>query len=428
MTLPPILQRTLRTATTGSLATALALQLGFFITGPLLARMLGVDDRGHLAVLMLWPALLSQLVPLGYPLAITYEVAQAGHVPAGLLRRSAPLIAGQTAALLLLQVVAMAVSAGDGRPAFEGAMLLALLLGPLYLARDYGLALLQGLSDFRRYNAIRLVFAVLYPGVVALAYALGFADVTQVLAMLLIPSLAMVVAVAAGVWVVTRHRQASSERTPSTGSLVRFGLKGFLGSMSSLDGLRLDQLMLAVMLPRASLGLYVVAIAFAGAARIPATSVGHVAYARTASEHDERRAYRIMWRFTGLTAGAVMLVLLALELAVPALIPPLFGQDFEAAGTVARLVLPGYAFLSVRRVLSDGLRGCGLPLPSTIAELTSMTMLVPSIWWLGTRQGVEGVALAVTLSEAVALAVLAAIAWSHWNRVTRAAAVGQGAA
>ncbi|MCH7579585.1 MAG: hypothetical protein IIB22_05025, partial [Chloroflexi bacterium] len=63
-------------ATVGSVATGLAGQTALLVSGPLLARMLGLDGRGYLAALVLWPALIAQLGSMGMPLAVTYFTAQ----------------------------------------------------------------------------------------------------------------------------------------------------------------------------------------------------------------------------------------------------------------------------------------------------------------------------------------------------------------
>src|SRR4051812_30853910 len=73
-----------RLRTKGSIARALggavfaggALQGALLASGILAARLLGPDDRGHLAVLVLIPSLIAQLGGLGLPLAVTHFVAR----------------------------------------------------------------------------------------------------------------------------------------------------------------------------------------------------------------------------------------------------------------------------------------------------------------------------------------------------------------
>src|SRR5690606_10276626 len=70
-----------------TMATALAVQVGLFLTGPLVARMLGVEGRGHLAALVLWPTTIATIATWGVPTALTYERAASGALPSALLRR-----------------------------------------------------------------------------------------------------------------------------------------------------------------------------------------------------------------------------------------------------------------------------------------------------------------------------------------------------
>ena len=65
----------LRSATVATTATGLAGQAALLISGPLLARTLGLDGRGQLAALLLWPNVIALLGTLGLPSAVTYFLA-----------------------------------------------------------------------------------------------------------------------------------------------------------------------------------------------------------------------------------------------------------------------------------------------------------------------------------------------------------------
>ena len=66
-------------------------QLTLVVTGIVLARALGPENRGHLALLVLITALMSALGPLGLPYALSYSLAR---VSSPRSRRHAPAEAG----------------------------------------------------------------------------------------------------------------------------------------------------------------------------------------------------------------------------------------------------------------------------------------------------------------------------------------------
>ena len=73
-------------------------------SGILVARALGVEGRGQLAVIVLVPSVLSQLGTLGVPLALTYFIAKDPEGGSPLLRSLARLISSQVVILTTAQV------------------------------------------------------------------------------------------------------------------------------------------------------------------------------------------------------------------------------------------------------------------------------------------------------------------------------------
>jgi O-antigen/teichoic acid export membrane protein len=193
---------------------------------------------------------------------------------------------------------------------------------------------------------------------------------------------------------------------PSLRAMISFGLRGLLGTVVPLEGFRLDQLLVAVFLTPAALGLYVVATAFTNLPRFVATSIGMVAYPHIAETRDFARAKRQIWRFFGLTVVVCSVVVGVLMVTVAWLLPFFFGEEFEEAVSVAQILLVATLFLSVRRTLSDAVRGAGFPGLGSISETISWVPLVPACALLAPAMGVDGVALGLTGSALPALVYL----------------------
>ena len=186
--------------------------------------------------------------------------------------------------------------------------------------------------------------------------------------------------------------------------MTQFGLRGLLGSVSPIETFRADQAIVGLSLNPVALGLYVVAQAFTNLPRAAASSIGYVAYPRVASSAVRHEAQREMWKyfFVGVAvSGALVGVLVLMS---DALIRLFFGSEFTSAVPVAQILLLGTFFSSVRRVLTDGLRGLGHPGLGTVAEVSCWIVLVPAVVVLLPR-GATGVALALTLAWAASLGV-----------------------
>lgn len=412
--------RQLGLATAGSVATGLAGQTALMVSGPLLARMLGLDGRGYLAALVLWPVLIAQLGSLGLPLAVTYFTAQERASARG-VARAALWFAVPQALLLTALHAAVLLLVLRGEPAsvcVAGAVTLAAV--PASLAQQYGLAMLQGQQRFAAFNVLRLLPVVLYAGGVAALFVFGVTSILPV-ALVLIGANASV-----GVTTLATGLRAAGSAGTASGpadlkGMLRFGLRGLLGSISPVESFRLDQVVLALFLAPAALGMYVVGLAFTNLPRFIAQSVGMVAYPSVAARTDEAAARRSMWTFFWVTVAMSVTIVAPLLLAAGRLVPFFFGDEFRDAVRVTHILLLGAVFAGARRVLADGLKGRGRPTAGTIAEVAAWLWLVPGLAVTVPLWGANGVALSFSSSYAVSFGVLLCLAVAHgearWGEV-----------
>jgi O-antigen/teichoic acid export membrane protein len=367
------------------------------------ARILGVEDRGYLALLALFPAVLAQFGSLGVPLAVTFFVSRRLTEAHIVVRNAARIALAQAAVLVPLHgLVVWTLLAGHG-PAVRTAALYTLAAVPASLGQHYGLAVLQGQGRLRAFNLLRVLAPSAYSATVVTLLLVGTGDLPKVtlawVAANLIVAAAIVTTAALGI--------------PPAGSghigakaLVGFGLKSLLGSASPIDTFRLDQAVVGLLLSPAALGIYVVGMAFTNLPRFVAQSIGLVSYPAVARERDERQRVSTMWRFVFLATLVAAVLVGALELLAGRLVLLFFGEEFEGAVSVARILLIGAFFLSVRRVVTDGARGAGRTAAGSVAEVGSWLVLGPALLLLAPRFGAEGVAAAVALSSGLSLAML----------------------
>ena len=403
--LPPTISTPLRLATVGSVATGLAGQTALLVSGPLLARMLGLDGRGYLAALVLWPALIAQLGSMGMPLAVTYFTAQRRISVRSITRAALSFAIPQTLLLTALHgAVLLLVLRGESSSVrMAGAVTLAAV--PASLAQQYGLAMLQGRQRFVAFNVLRLLPVILYAGGVATLFVFGVTTILPV-AVVLVGANASIGAatLVMGLW--------SSENAGTAGGsadlreMLRFGLRGFLGSISPIENLRVDQMVVLIFLAPAALGVYVVGLAFTNLPRFVAQSVGMVAYPTVAGCTDEKAARRSMWAFLWASAAMSVVIVMPLLLAAGWIVPFFFGAEFRDAVRVTQILLPGAVFVAARRVLSDGLRGRGHPTAGTLAEVAAWLWLAPALAVAVPLWGASGVAGAVSTSYAFSFGTL----------------------
>jgi O-antigen/teichoic acid export membrane protein len=356
----------------GSIATGVIGQIILVASGVVLARALGPENRGVLALVFLLSAISTQIGTMGVPVAVTYWIA-AGKASSGVLLRGVRrfrnvqlgVILAAQAGLILLVVEPRSPSG------FLWVAFLSLAATVSGVSQMYGLAVLQGLGRFGAFNWLRTLNPALYMvGVVGL-WALNQATLTVVT---LVVIGASIIAAAATWLVVLRERVVAdgSDEVPIP-RMVSFGLRSLVGSSPPVETFRLDQLLVGLVLPPVALGYYVVALAFTNLTRFIGQSIGMVTFPKVAAAGDPNSQHRIVRRDVALGAAICGGLTLALIVAVPELLPLFFGSGFEPATTAAQILLIATFFAALRRILVDGTRGSGRPVWGAAAE--SVTLL-----------------------------------------------------
>lgn len=405
-------------ATAQSIATGLGGQFLLLISGPLAARILGVDGRGYLAALTAWSGVLAAVGTLGVPAACAYFLSRDSTQP-GRTLGEAYRVAVTQVLVLTPALAAILFLWSRGKPLeVEIAIYPALLMVPAYVAYQYALAILQGQQRFRALNAMRLLPAAFYAVSVTALFLLR-EDRLLVVAVAWVSSYVLASIISTAV-ALKRTRIDWRGEAGLRGRLLRFGLRGHIGAIAPVDSLRLDQLAASIFLAPAVLGLYIVAYAFTNLPRFVSQSAGMVAYPAIAKQQGSVGSERLMWRyFWGVTllnsAFSALLII-----AMPLLIPLFFGSEFTASVPIAQLLLVGTTFAASRGILVEGLRGLGQPGVSTIAEISMYPWLLTGGAYLMWLYGVTGLAVGVTIGYGLSLVAAVGMAVTRKSKERKA--------
>jgi O-antigen/teichoic acid export membrane protein/O-antigen ligase len=389
----------------GSLVASGTAQVLLTMSGVLVARGLGPEDRGYLALIVVVSGICVLVGSVGLPTAVTYYVARQPAGAREIARSLAIPYLGQTLVTIAAQLAVLFLFVHDDPRRVQVAAFISILLVPGILSHSYGLGILQGQERFRPFNVLRILPTAVYAFAVLAVFVAGMASLvvlmsTWALSMFLGGLLAL------GIALRGLPEEDPYAAGPGRRRLTRFGLKSLVGSTSPIEALRLDQALVGLLLAPITLGLYVVAQAFTNLPRVVAMSVGLVAYPHVASQPDPAQARRSLWRYFFVGVAIAGIVIAVLELGSAQLVSFFFGDEFDAAIPIARVLLLATLFMCARRVLTDGVNGLGRPGLGTLAEVVSWVLLVPTIAVLLPTHGAVGVALALAISWFMSLVLL----------------------
>ena len=387
-----------------TLATTLASQGLLVISGIVVARALGVEGRGTLALLWLVPLSIVLLGGIGIPQATTYFVAREKSNPAGVIGTSVRLT-GVIAAVLVLAYATGLFLFGDIGGEYSGTdALLSISLIIPFLGLNLGIATLLGMKRYLDFNLSRFAAPFFYAAGAAILLAIGQATLTAVLAIALGSfSLAAVFS-----WFLVLKRIESTGRSTDADAraIAGFGIRGVVGSTSTITDVRADQLLVGLLMDSRALGIYVVAIAFSNLPRFVAQSIGSVAFPRIASAESEALRWATAIRAARIGVLAIAAFVAALLIALPTLVPLLFGDDFSDAIGVGRILLVGAFFLATHRLLSELARGLGHPGYGSITEVVNGVVFGLGVLVFATPASEDGIALAVVAGGVASTALL----------------------
>lgn len=383
------------------------------LTGALAARLLGPDGRGQLAAIQMWPNFLAAIANLGLPEAIVYFSARSTARSGRYLGSAVTLTLLVSALFIVLGYVALPLLLPAQSANVIHAARWYLLLLPiqaLYLPQHS----FRGLSDFTTWNAVRFMAAFGWLGVLVFAALSGHTSP----AFIALGYLAVLTVIAPPVLVLTRRRVPGPYR-PDLAQwrpMLRFGLPSVTSGIPRMLNLRLDQMLMAALLPAHTLGLYVVAVTWSNAVAPFPNALANVLFPQTAAQVVPEDRHRVFAKGIRLAVLSTLSVAAVVVVVTPWVLPLIFGAAFAAAIPAALIMVGASAIAAVNMVLEEGLRGLGRPVIVLWAELCGLAVTVVALLILLRPLGIVGAALASVCGYSAVLVtlVVASRALTHY--------------
>jgi O-antigen/teichoic acid export membrane protein len=271
---------------------------------------------------------------------------------------------------------------------------------PFLMLSGYPANLLQGRLDFLSFNGIRTLAPLVYALGLAVLLLLRKANLQTVVAFQI---LGYVVAVAGGCWILFRKgKWGLSWQKGVLKSLLSYGWKTQLASVTYYINQRVDQLLLSLFVSPRELGLYVVAVTVSSALGfLPQASAMMTLAAGSNLPRAGAKAFisnSFRTSLTWLVVGCSALFVVA-----PWLITLVFGSKFSGSTLACRILLPGSIALGLNQVLYEGARSLNDPVLPSYAEGLAAFLTCLGLYVLLPRFGFLGAAIASTLAYSSSL-------------------------
>ena len=377
-----------------------------FVSSIMLARVLGPEGRGTLALVCLLPDVAAMLGRLGFDSSNT--------VLAGLDPTRRRLLVWQSVALGAVMGGAMAIGGtwyvSQGAPGFTTLVrgplalyLLPLALLPVVLVNEYWKAIVRGMNCFLVLNLLEVGATLL--GVVLLGALVVGADLGVWGAV----SANAVIATATCITLAWFFTRAGAWGRPALDAdLARrsaaFALPVYGGTLVAYLNYRVDELFIAAWLPPAQLGFYVMAVLIVERLwTLPgAIATALLPHLTTSPERDPALT-ALVARHTAIWTGAAAGLIFVFA---DPLIRVLYSAAFADVVAPLRWLIPGVVTLGIGKVLMADLLAREKARETSYASGIAAVVNIVGNVALVPHMGISGAALASTLSYSLLSAIL----------------------
>lgn len=392
------------------------------ITGPVVARLLGPEGRGELAVVMLWPTVLAGVALLGTDVSLGRQAAKP-EVSVRALRRHATRLSwllGLVAAGIGVLAMPWLLPAGKAR--LLPTTWVALSHIPAGIFTNFSVAIALSAGRLWGYNLPRMMFSCAYLLLVMLLWFLHWNEVLWVAGAFSLS--AGITAIFAWVLLGSGH-PVGEPAAPELrmGDTVRTSLGFGWAALLETANAQLPLMLMSFLMPAAQIGLYAVAVTAASLQEAFGGAVGKVVFAQVAADGDTATAggpsqherglrlaqqirYAILVYF-GLAAGMLVVI--------PPLMPIVFGEAFASTRWIVMGMIPAASVVAVGRIYNEALKGAGQSRPAVWARIIGSLVLVALAVLLVPRWQVMGMVAAVAGGAVAQFVCFARAAAEHFH-------------
>jgi O-antigen/teichoic acid export membrane protein len=364
------------------------------ITSVIAARALGPAGRGDLAVLLLWPSLITSLLDSGLTDAVTSRTAQGREAFWGGIRSAGVLgVLGLLGGLAAVHLALTATQAHLRNPA-----LWALGFIPLSLLSCVPLGTLAGSGRFRTLAAVQVGSALLYLASLA---TLAMCDGATVAAVL-----SVTVAMRA-IPLVVVGRSSLRTRAGVAPSAIREVLRAAarfqLPRIATVLACNVDRVAVAWMLSQADIGYWQVAVSLGNVVPFVGQAIAQEVFATGSRGAGGEPLLAVRHHVRRAVAATALFAIVGVA-AAPVVIPALFGRVFRESTVPAALAIIAGVPSAACFVLQAAMKSRGLNLRAALSEALGASVVAVVALLSVPRVGLVGLAAGVMLGRAASAA------------------------
>lgn len=369
----------------------------------LLARWLGPEDRGELAIIVLSLTLAALVIQFGLPQAIVHLISAGAHSEKEISSTVIAYLGGLSMALAIAAHWSLThlwfteLNASLLIPATVVLVVLVTTLRHVFLAR----------SEFQRYSFSTVIELTAYTAIVIVLHAAEKLSVSSALLAYASSQLAALLSLA---WLqMGDSRSMFSFRSIQPSVLrdcYRMGIHLFVTGIGGFGVRRINYFVIEFFGGSRDVGMFTAANAVPTILANVPQQIGMVLYSHVSAHTRASESVRLTVLVFKVLALACLLAIVAIAVSAEPIVLLLFGEAFAGIGKTMTIVSAATAATGLAALLFNALSGLGVPKYGTQMTAINLVLLtVLAFWWVPVA-GIEGAAYANLVTSMFNLAFI----------------------
>ena len=390
-------------ATAQTIITMVAILAVNVITGMITARTLGPEGRGEQAALILWPEFMANVITLGIPSALVYNLRRYPEERSNFFSAATIICGGLGIGSAAVGIVFLPQWLSQYPPETIRMAQLLMPIVPIFLLAQLFAMALDASSQFAISNLGRYMMPL---GTLLFLLGLVLTDninpYTAALAYIL-PGIVVFASRIAYLRKLFQFRWSGLGKT--YGRLMSYGVRSYgVELVKTLSG-QLSQVVIVGLLSSTNLGIYVVALNLSRMMNVFQTSFVTVLFPKVAGR-PVKEVVAMTGRAVRVSLALTCMAGIAVSLLAPIVLKLLYGEEFLVAIAVFRILLVEIIINGTVWVFLQAFMAVNKPGIVTILQGLGVAISVPLMFILIPLYGLEGAGLALLCSSTVRLILI----------------------
>ena len=266
------------------------------------------------------------------------------------------------------------------------------------------LSIIRGIKEFNLFNRLRILYPMLYFAGILVISALSFTTLKSFV--ILYAAINIVLYSAFFIKIVHKLSIRFKPDASSVIPLISYGLKSYLQLISGHLIYQADIYIIAYLMDARHVAFYAISVSVATLLWYLPNTVGIVLFPELSSIPSEKEIHKISTMVCRNTLMIAFLGAIFLSIAGKYLIQYIYGAEYIHSINAMLLILPGVVIMSIYKVLTRNFSSRNRQQVSIMAASISLIVNIGLNFVLIPRYGIEGAAIASTVSYFLAGAIL----------------------